>query len=49
MEQTVDLMEFKLERIYLVADILLTLLVDNPHAQELTEIIKETSSLLPEA
>ena len=43
MERTVDLLESKLVRIYFVADILLTLLVDNPPAQELTEIIKETN------
>jgi hypothetical protein len=47
MERTVDLLEAKLERVYFLADILLTLLVGNPHAQELSKIIMETS--MPEA
>ena len=49
MDQTVDLMEFKLGRINILADILLTLTVDNPQAQELIDIIMRISSLLPEA
>ncbi len=39
--------ENKMERIHVLADILLTLLVGHPEAQILAEIIMETS-LLPE-
>ena len=49
MEQNVGLMEFKLKRIHILADILLTLTVDNPEAQELTDIIMRISALTPEA
>ena len=49
MDQTVDVKEFKLKRIHILADILLTLLVDNPQAQELADIIMRISSLTPEA
>ena len=49
MEQTVDLIAFKLGRINILADILLTLTVDNPQAQELADIIMRISSLTPEA
>ena len=38
----------KMERVHVLAGILLDLLVGNPEAQELVEIIMETS-LLPEA
>ena len=48
MERTVDLMEFKLGRIHVLADILLTLTVDNPQAQELADVIMRISSLTPE-
>ena len=43
---TIDELASKLERIHTLADILLTLLVGNPEAQVLTEIILETSSML---
>lgn len=52
---SVDALAVKLERIHVLADVLLSLLVDNPQAQVLTEIIMETSDLpstyfnLPEA
>jgi hypothetical protein len=49
MDQTVDVLEFKLDRIHILADILLTLTVDNPQAQELIDIIMETATLTPEA
>ncbi len=45
---TIDELATKLERIHVLADLLLTLLVGNPQAQVLSEIIIETS-LLPEA
>ena len=38
-------MEDKLERVHILADVLLTLLVDNPKAQTLAAIIMETSAL----
>ena len=37
--------EVKLERIHVLAEILLSLLVGNPEAQVLTEIILETSTM----
>ena len=40
--------EVKLERIHVLADLLLTILVGNPEAQVLTEIILETA-VMPEA
>ena len=40
--------EVKLERIHVLAEVLLSLLVGNPEAQVLTEIILETSTM-PEA
>ena len=47
---SVDALAVKLERIHVLADVLLSLLVDNPQAQVLAEIIMETSDLnLPEA
>lgn len=45
---TIDELACKLERIHVLADLLLTILVGNPQAQVLSEIIIETS-LLPEA
>ena len=45
---TEDALADKLERIHVLSDILLDLLVGNPQAQVLAEIIMETSSL-PEA
>jgi hypothetical protein len=45
---TIDELASKLERIHTLADILLSLLVGNPEAQVLSEIIIETSTL-PEA
>jgi hypothetical protein len=47
-EETIDTLAIKLERIHVLADLLLPLLVGNPQAQVLSEIILETSSL-PEA
>jgi hypothetical protein len=44
--QTIDALAVKLERVHVLADVLFSLLVDNPQAQVLTEIIMETS-LLP--
>jgi hypothetical protein len=43
-----DQLIVKLERIHVLADVLLSMLVGNPQAQILAEIIMETS-LLPEA
>ena len=40
-----DALAIKLERIHVLADILFSLLVDNPPAQVLSEIIMETSQL----
>lgn len=40
-----DTLPIKLERIHVLADILTTLLVGNPQAQVLAEIIMETSLL----
>ena len=37
--------EIKLERIHVLAEILLSLLVGNPEAQVLAEIILETSTM----
>ena len=45
---TIDELAIKLERIHVLADLLLTIAVDDPRAQVLSEIIIETS-LLPEA
>ena len=42
-----DQMAIKMERIHVLADILFSILADNPQAQVLAEIIMETS-LLPE-
>jgi hypothetical protein len=44
----IDALSVKLERIHVLSDILFSMLVDNPQAQILSEIIMETS-LLPEA
>ena len=46
MMEPIDTLSSKLERINVLADILLELLVGNPQAQVLVEIIMETS-LLP--
>ena len=46
-DQAIDVLSIKLERVHVLADILFSLLVDNPQAQVLSEIILETS-LLPE-
>ena len=43
-DQSADALAIKLERIYVLADILFSLLVDNPQAQILAEIIMETSA-----
>lgn len=42
-DQTIDTLASKLERIHTLADILLELLIGNPRAQILTEVIMETS------
>ncbi len=42
---SVDALAVKLERIHTLADILFAILVDNPQAQVLAEIIMETSTL----
>ena len=42
---TIDELTFKLERIHVLADLLLSLFVGNPEAQVLSEIIIETSAL----
>ena len=47
-DQCIDVLSIKLERVHILADILFSLLVDNPQAQILAEIIMETS-ILPEA
>lgn len=44
----IDVLSVKLERVHALADVLLSILVGNPQAQILAEIIMETS-LLPEA
>ena len=41
---TIDDLASKLERIHTLADIMLTILVGNPEAQVLAEIILETSA-----
>ena len=46
--QNIDTLAIKLERVHVLADILIPLLDDNVQAQVLAEIIMETS-LLPEA
>ena len=46
--QTIDTLAIKLERVHVLADLLIPLLDDNVPAQVLAEIIMETS-LLPEA
>ena len=43
--QTIDTLAIKLERIYVLADLLVSLLADNTQAQVLAEIIMETSTL----
>lgn len=45
MMDTIDSLTAKLERIYVLADLLLTLLAGEPQAQVLAEIIMETSLL----
>lgn len=44
---TIDELAYRLERINVLADLLLELLIGNPRAQTLTEIIME-ASVLPE-
>ena len=44
-DQNIDTLSNKLERVRVLADILLELLIGNPQAQILTEIIIETSLL----
>ena len=41
--ETIDTLSSKIERIHILADMLLDLLVGNPQAQVLAEIIVETS------
>ena len=41
--ETIDTLSSKLERIHILADMLLDLLIGNPQAQVLAEIIAETS------
>ena len=45
-DQSIDTLSIKLERVHVLADVLLSLLIDHPQAQVLAEIIMETS-LLP--
>ena len=40
-----DQLAIKLERVHVLADLLVTILADNPQAQVLAEIIMETSQL----
>jgi hypothetical protein len=47
MMETIDTLVSKLERIHVLSDLLLELLIGNPRAQILAEVIMETS-LLPE-
>ena len=47
-DQTIDVLSNKLERVHVLADILLDLLINHPQAQVIAEIIMETS-LLPGA
>jgi hypothetical protein len=44
-DQLIDVLSANMERIHVLADILFSLLVDNPQAQTLAEIIMETSIL----
>lgn len=44
-DQLTDTLSSKLERVHVLADILIELLVGNPQAQVLAEIIMETSIL----
>lgn len=43
MMETIETLEIKLERIHVLSDLLLELLIGNPRAQILAEIIMETS------
>mgnify|MGYP003309116227 CR=1 FL=1 len=45
-DQLIDVLSANMERIHVLADILFSILVDNPQAQTLAEIIMETS-LMP--
>ena len=47
-DSSLDALAVRLERVHTLADILLSLLVGNPQAQVLAEIIMETSTM-PEA
>ena len=42
-DQIIDVLSIKLGRVHVLADILLSLLADQPQAQTLVEIIMETS------
>ena len=44
-DQTIDVLSNKLERVHVLADILLDLLINYPQAQVIAEIIMETSIL----
>ena len=44
-DQIIDVLSIKLERVHVLADILLPLLVGQPQAQVIAEIIMETSIL----
>ena len=46
-DQAIDVLSVKMERVHVLADLLVSLLIDNPQAQILAEIIMETS-LLPQ-
>ena len=45
MMDTIDSLTAKLERVYVLADLLLNLLVGEPQAQVLAEIIMETARM----
>ena len=45
MMEIIDTLTAKLERVHVLADLLLTLLVGDPQAQVLAEIIMETSRM----
>ncbi len=47
-EQIVDVLAVKLERVHFLADVLVTLLEDDPKAQVIATIIMETA-ILPES
>lgn len=45
MEQTIDILSIKLERIHVLADALFYFVDDNPKAQALAAIIMETAAM----